>query len=108
MAAKSNPEQSPEQNSEPTPEQSPAQKSQAQMVLENAGQEAKTPEEATEEGTAGASGEDAAIQYFPSTIAKVTADGREVLSDHLMPGERLRRHGDEAKETAAEETSADK
>ncbi len=30
-------------------------------------------------------------KYFDGTVIKVDADGREVLSDHLAEGERLRR-----------------
>lgn len=43
---------------------------------------------AEETGKAGA---EAAIQHFEGSIAKVNADGDQVLSDHLAPGERLAR-----------------
>ncbi len=34
---------------------------------------------------------DGGIVRFDGTIIKVNADGVDVMSDHLMPGERLRR-----------------
>lgn len=32
-----------------------------------------------------------AIKFFDTTVIKIDAQGREVMSDHLAPGERLRR-----------------
>lgn len=43
----------------------------------------KTPEQLVEE-----TGE---TQVFDGTIIKIDADGNEVMSDHLLPGETLRR-----------------
>jgi len=43
---------------------------------------AKAPEPGTDAGE---------IRYFSGTITKVDAQGRTVMSDHLMPGEQLRR-----------------
>ncbi len=37
------------------------------------------------------------IKFFEGTVAKVTKDGETVMSDHLMPGEKLRRETDEGK-----------
>lgn len=34
---------------------------------------------------------DGDIQFFSTTVIKLDANGNEVMSDHLAPGERLRR-----------------
>ncbi len=50
------------------------------------------PADRPQERAAGASGPSTdGVTYFEGTIVKVDADGNDVLSDHLMPGETLRR-----------------
>lgn len=39
--------------------------------------------------TAEVGGEGAEIQYFDCTVTKINADGDEVMSDHVGPGEKL-------------------
>lgn len=43
----------------------------------------KTPEQLAEETNE--------PQFFEGTVVKIDADGNEVMSDHLLPGETLRR-----------------
>lgn len=45
----------------------------------------------TGHGAPRATGGSGDCQFFDTTIVKLDADGREVLSDHLAPGETLRR-----------------
>ncbi len=49
-------------------------------------------------------GDDEDIQFFEGTIVKIDAQGREVMSDHLAPGETLRRDTTD-KYTAVRDTS---
>ncbi len=37
------------------------------------------------------SGDPEDIQFFEGSVAKINRDGQEVISDHLAPGETLRR-----------------
>ena len=46
------------------------------------------PEGKTPEKRAAATGE---AQFFDGTVVKIDTDGNEVMSDHLLPGEKLRR-----------------
>jgi hypothetical protein len=71
--------------------------SQAQSVAVGADDEAaaKPVEEAVEEGSAEGTGAESEVQYFDGTILKVTTEGDVVMSDHLMPGEKLKRAADE-------------
>lgn len=39
--------------------------------------------------TAEVGGEGAEVQFFDGTVAKINADGDEVMSDHVGPGEKL-------------------
>ncbi len=48
---------------------------------------------------------DTEIKFFDGTVVKVNQDGDTVMSDHLLPGERLRREVDAEKaETKAADT----
>ncbi len=49
------------------------------------------PKDTDTRRTAAGAGDDGEIQFFEGTITKVNADGETVLSDHLAPGETLRR-----------------
>jgi hypothetical protein len=63
---------------------------------------------------------DTDIQFFDGTVAKVDAEGRTVMSDHLAPGETLRRETtdrystiraekrDDARAAKRDDTRADK
>ena len=58
-------------------------KSQAQQVAPDAkAREKADPEKLADKGE---------TQFFDGSITKITEDGREVMSDHLLPGEKLRR-----------------
>lgn len=63
--------------------------SQAQQASGEPAQEQQAPEDAAGAGSAG--GTDAGIQFFEGTVVKIDREGREVMSDHLAPGETLRR-----------------
>lgn len=72
----------------------------AQPQGSNTNTEDKTPEQRAE-----ASNE---TQFFDHTIAKINADGEEVLSDHLMPGERRAgQAGDDDQPRAARKADKD-
>lgn len=66
--------------------------SQAQSTSAEPAQ-AKTakPEDAVKAGSADGTGADAEIQFFDGSVVKIDKDGNEVFSDHLAPGEELRR-----------------
>ncbi len=58
----------------------------------------------------GKAGADTEIQFFDGTITKLDKDGNTVMSDHLAPGERLRREETdryEYTETARKQREAD-
>lgn len=73
--------------SSPNPSAKTDARSQAQSVLPDS---KKSPEDAVNSAS-GYSGEDAEVQHFDTTIVKINADGVEVMSDHVGPGETLRR-----------------
>lgn len=66
----------------------------------NADKAEQTPEERANE-----TGEPV---FFEGTVTKVTADGKEVMSDHLMPGETLRRDTTDRYLQSANRYTADK
>lgn len=89
-----------EQGGQSTPETITGAQSQAQSTSAEAEQRDQAPEQALD-----GAGRDER-QYFDGTIAKINAEGNEVMSDHLAPGERLRRATteDSAAEQRAERT----
>lgn len=66
--------------------------SQAQSTTAEPSQaEGNKPEDKVREGSPDGAGADAEVQFFDGTITKIDRDGNEVMSDHLEPGETLRR-----------------
>ncbi len=51
--------------------------------------QASAPTKRAHQGSTTEGGQD--IQWFDGTITKIDKDGNTVMSDHLLPGERLRR-----------------
>jgi hypothetical protein len=53
--------------------------------------ENETPAEATADAEPQPVRTEDGIQYFDGSVVKILADGSEAVSDHLAPGEKLRR-----------------
>jgi len=77
--------------------------SQLQSTSAEPEQQAKKPDE-KKRNTAEVGGEGTEVQFFDGTVAKINADGDEVMSDHVGPGEKLvRAVREEEAEAQAEE-----
>ncbi len=53
------------------------------------------PQRAANAGSSDGVGAEAEVQFFDGSITKIDRDGNEVISDHLLPGEKLRREDDD-------------
>ncbi len=74
----------------PNDKEQPPVPSQAQQANpENP--KANDPEKAAKAGSSSGTGANAERQYFDGTVTKLDSEGRTVMSDHLDPGETLRR-----------------